>query len=107
MSESPLLSDAQRQRLRHRFETLRAQLGELDWLCQGSLIHAPPGAWRWTRKREGKTVTLAVSLAQTQLLRRAIAQQRQAEGLLAQMRALSEEYVLRSVPDVRRRRKRK
>jgi len=75
--------------------SLRGRLAALDWLCQGSLFRVPPGAWRWTRKRRGKTVTVAISSPQAQLLRRAIANQRHAERLLSQkkMREISEEIV--------------
>ena len=107
MSGSARLSAAQQRQRRRRWEALRGRLAALDWLCQGSLFRVPPGAWRWTRKRRGKTVTVAISSPQAQLLRRAIANQRHAERLLSQMREISEEIVLGSAPGVRRRRRRK
>jgi hypothetical protein len=75
----------------------------LGWICQGSLLHAPPHAWRWTRKVHAKTVTLALSEPQAELYRQAIANHRRLEQVLSEMRDLSQKVLSGSVPGVRRR----
>jgi hypothetical protein len=93
--------------LRARFETCRAELAGLDWLSEGSVSEGHPGAWRWTRKVQARTVTVALSPAQAAAFRAAIATHRRLEELIRELRALSQTYLLQTIPGPRRRRARK
>ncbi len=57
----------------------------------------------WTRKVQAETVTVALSKERYQWLRRAAANQRQLERIVARMQKLSRQIVFEIVPDVRRR----
>ena len=102
MSE-PTLTPAEVRQIQRRYEQLKKELLGLGWICQGSLIHTPPHAWRWTRKVHAKTVTLALSEPQAELYRQAIANHRRLEQVLSEMRELSQKVLSGSVPGVRRR----
>jgi hypothetical protein len=93
--------------LRVRFEAVRAELAQLDWLSEGSVSEGHPGAWRWTRKVKARTVTVALSPAQAEAFRAAIATHRRMEKLILELRALSQTYLLETIPGPRRRRARK
>jgi hypothetical protein len=93
--------------LRARFEACREELGTLDWLSEGSVSEGHPGAWRWTRKVKAKTVTVALSPAQAEAFRAAIATHRRLEELIREMRALSQTYLLETIAGPPRRRPRK
>jgi hypothetical protein len=99
----PTLSPAAVRRIRQHYEQLKKQLLGLDWICQGSLMHEPPNAWRWTRKIKAKTVTVALSEQQAELYQQAIANHRRLEQILHQMRDLSQKVLLGSVQGVRKR----
>jgi hypothetical protein len=92
--------------LRARFEACRQELGTLDWLSEGSVSEGHPGAWRWTRKVKAKTVTVALSRAQAEAFRTAIATHRRLEELIREMRALSQTYLLETIEGPPRRRQR-
>jgi hypothetical protein len=99
----PPLSPAAVRRIQQRYQQLKKELLELGWICQGSLMHEPPHAWRWTRKVKAKTVTVALSERQAELCQQAIANHRRLEHILSQMRELSQRVLLDSVQGVRRR----
>ena len=99
----PVLSSAELRRLQQRYRQLQAEVAQLSWIAQGSLLPNPPRAWRLTRKVRGKTVTLALSAAQADAFRQAIANHRRLEELLQQMRQLSETALLGSAPGVKKR----
>ncbi len=67
----------------------------------------PPRAWRLTRKVKAKTISLALSAAQADLYKEAIANHRKLETILCQMRKLSEQTLQKSVPGVQKRPRRK
>lgn len=102
MSEA-LLTPGEVRQIQRRYEQLKKELLGLGWICQGSLMHTPPHAWRWTRKVHAKTVTVALSGAQAELYRQAIANHRRLEQVLSEMRDLSQKVLLGSAPGVRRR----
>jgi hypothetical protein len=102
MSE-PTLTLGEVRQIQRRYEQLKKELLGLGRICQGSLLHTPPHAWRWTRKVHAKTVTVALSEPQAELYRQAIANHRRLEQVLSQMRELSQKVLLGSVPGVRRR----
>jgi hypothetical protein len=79
-------------------------LAQLDWLSEGSVSEGHPGAWRWTRKVKAKTVTVALSTAQAEAFRAAIATHRRLEEIIRELRALSQTYLLETIPGPPRRR---
>lgn len=89
--------------LRERFEQCKKELMTLDLVSQGSVTESHPGAWRWTRKVNAKTVTVALSKDQAHAFRLAIAHHRRMEKLIDEMRALSQTILLESIPGPRRR----
>src|SRR5690348_1873173 len=97
----PVLSPSKLRRLQQRYHQLQAEVAQLGWIAQGSLLPNPPRAWRLTRKVRGKTVTTALSPGQAE----AIANHRRLEELLRQMRQLSEIALLGSAPGVKKRRR--
>jgi uncharacterized protein DUF6788 len=99
------LSEVASQRLQERYQHLKTQLLELGWIAQGSVMPQPPRAWRLTRKVKAKTVSVALSEQQAALYKQAIANQRKLERILRQMRELSKQVLLKSVPGVKKRRR--
>jgi hypothetical protein len=97
-------SPAQATALRTRFEHCKEQILALDWLSEGSVTENHPGNWRWTRKVKAKTVTVALSPAQAEAFRTAIANHRQLEKLTREMRSLSQAFLLQSIQGPTRRR---
>jgi hypothetical protein len=81
----------------------QAEVAQLGWIAQGSLLPNPPRSWRLTRKVQAKTVTLALSAAQADAFRQAIANHRRLEDLLHEMRQLSEIALRGSAPGVKKR----
>ena len=100
-----LLSKAEETRLQRRYQRLRKQLGDLNWISQGSVMNDRASAWRWTRKLKAKTVTVALSPAQAALYQKAIAEHRKLEAILREMRQISQRVLLGSAPGVRRRKR--
>jgi uncharacterized membrane protein YfbV (UPF0208 family) len=100
--KSPI-SAAQVAALRARFRQCQQALAALDWLSEGSVTHVPPGSWRWTRKVQAKTVTVALSAPQAAAFQTAIQNHRQLEQLIREMRALSQTYLLHALPGPPRR----
>jgi hypothetical protein len=90
--------------LRARYQQLQASLGTLDWITQGSVTAGSTGAWRWTRKEKAKTITVALSEAQARAFKKAISNHRQLEKTIRQMRAITQQVLLLSIPGPRRRR---
>ena len=104
-------------RIERRFEVLAHRLAHTPWVLLGTVQRrytrrpiAPHGSvkrygpyYQWTFKRDGKTCTVQLSLAQASAWRRAIAAHRALERTLAQMRALSEEYLNATVEGVPKR----
>jgi hypothetical protein len=103
MPETHLLSATDTRRLRHRYEQLKTRLASLGPISQGSLMHQPPGLWRWTRKLNAKTVTVALSQEQAAFFRQAIANHRVLENTIRKMRSLSQQLLLGSAKGVRKR----
>ena len=92
--------------LRARFESCKREILALDWLSEGSVGENHPGTWKWTRKVKAKTVTVALSQTQAEGFAKAIANHRRLEGLIREMRALSQRYLLDFIPGPVRRRPR-
>lgn len=82
--------------LQARYLDLAARLGSFDSLSQGSVMPNPPNAWRWTRKVAGKTVSLGLTPAQAAQMKHAIANERELQKILAEMRQISQQIILQS-----------
>ena len=106
------------QTLKKRYAKLTAQLSGTGLLLQGTITErtitkkgrgARPEPktlgpyYQWTFKREGKTVTINLSKAQTQRFQKAIDANRKVEGILKQLRELSREILEASTKGVERR----
>jgi hypothetical protein len=86
----------------------RSRLGQVGWVALGSLLERKlPGGggprYQWTRRVDGKTVTVALSAEQFAWLKRAIANQRGVESILARMHRLTLDYLWKHLPSTRRR----
>lgn len=115
MTEPDPANTARRlQRCRRDYEAIKARLTEVGFICEGSLAelytscgnpncrcrdpdqrHGP--YWQLTWKQAGKTITRRLSAQDAALYREWIANRRQLEAVLEQMRDLSREageYVL-------------
>jgi hypothetical protein len=88
------LSSAEIRRLQTRCKELAARLGNFDSLSQGSVMFAPPGAWRWTRKVAGKTVSVGLSPQKAQMMQQAIANQRVLDMVIDEIREATQKLIL-------------
>jgi len=104
--------------LQRRHRALAARLGRLGLVLQGTLLvrtvrrqdPAAPGRtkaygpyYQWTWKHEGKTVTVNLSASQARAYQKAIANHREAERLLRQMREVSLQILEATTVAVKRR----
>ena len=97
------------------YQRLLDQLRQTSWVCQGSLVAralrrrvagrlVPRGPYYlWTCKVKGRTVCVALSKAQYQVLAEAIAHHRRLQRTLQQMQALTLKTILKKVPGVQKR----
>ncbi len=105
-------------KLKKRYTKLTAQLSATDLILQGTITErtittkgrgARPEPktlgpyYQWTFKREGKTVTINLSKAQTRPFQKAIDANKKVEGILKQLRELSREILEASTKGVQRR----
>lgn len=81
-------------RLETRYRVLASRLGSFESLSQGSIMPQPPGAWRWTRKVNGKTVSAGLPPAKAERMKRAIANHRALERTLEEMREITRKLIL-------------
>jgi len=93
--------------LDRRFQALKAEVAQLGWLTQGSVVPNHPGNWRWTRKVNAKTVSVSLSPEQAEVFREAIANHRKLESIVDEMRLISQEVLLNSVSGFRKKTKSK
>ena len=92
------------------YRRLRDQLAQIGWTALGSVLERKlPGQggprYQWTRRVEGKTVTVALSPEQFVWLKAAIANQRTAWDLLDQMNQITLNYMWKHLPSTSRRKK--
>ena len=94
--------------LRRRYQRLAERLGKIGWMLQGTIteridtrvVRKVEGSkktyaryYQWTFKRQGKTVTVNLTAPQAKTYQRAIDNQRKADKLLQEMRAISLEFL--------------
>jgi hypothetical protein len=92
------------------YRRLRARLENIGWIALGSVLERKlPGQggprYQWSRRVEGKTVTVALSPEQFEWLKLAIANHRKAESLLTQMHQLTLRYMWKKLPSTTRRKR--
>ena len=97
------------------YRSLQDQFGQTGWVCQGTVVARPLRRqvqgrsvktgpyYLWTCKVKGRTVCVALSKAQYQVLGEAIANQRRLQRILGRMHALTLKTVLKNVQGVKRR----
>lgn len=90
-----------------QYRRLQRQLTQLGYVSQGTVFERPPdqqgSRYIWTRKVRAKTITVALSREQYHWLRRAVANQRKLDQIVAQMQTLSRQILFETVPGVVRR----
>jgi hypothetical protein len=97
------------------FDKHQAKLSNLPWIVQGSVVEIapPPGAPRakpryiWTRKVNQKTVTVSLSKQQYKAFMKAIGSNRKIEKTLKDLRTISQNVLLDSLPGVQKRKRAK
>lgn len=91
-----------------QYEQCRRDLCALGYVSQGSVYARPPGRggsryqWSWKNAAQ-KTESLTLSREQYAWLKKANANQRKADAILARMRAISRNIVLQTIPGPTRR----
>jgi hypothetical protein len=96
--------------LNRQYEQLRQRLSQIGHLSQGSVQdrtgRVGGGAgYQWTRKVAQKTVTVALTQEQFQLLQQATHNYRQVRQLLHQMETLSRKIIFQDCPHPDRRKR--
>jgi hypothetical protein len=89
-----ILTAQEVRRLKARYKRLASRLGSFESLSQGSVMPQPPSAWMWTRKLKGKTVTRGLSGDQAQKMKQAIANYREFEAIVHEMREITQNLIL-------------
>jgi hypothetical protein len=92
------------------YRRLQAKLAQSGWVALGSVVERnKPGQggprYQWTRRVEGKTITVALSAQQFAWLKKAIANQRKTGDILARMHQLTLAYMWKNLPSTSRRKK--
>jgi hypothetical protein len=92
------------------YHRLRRRLGQTGWIAVGSVLERKaPGQggprYQWSRRVEGKTITVALSAEQFAWLKVAIGNQRKVWQLLEQMNQLTLDYMWKTLPSTTRRKR--
>lgn len=106
MKQRPPTPDA----LPAAYRRLRRLLARTGWVATGSLLERnQPGQggprYQWSRRVAGKTITVALSAEQFRWLKNAIANQREAEAILARMHQLALQHLWKNLPEPSRRKR--
>src|SRR5207247_1868681 len=85
------------------YHRLQHRLAQIGWVALGTVLErALPGQggprYQWSRRVEGKTVTVALSAQQFAWLKKAIANQRKAWHIVARMQRHSLAYMWKNLP---------
>ena len=92
------------------YRRCQAQLARLRWVALGTVLERNrPGQggprYQWSRRVEGKTITVALSAEQFAWLKSAIANQRRAWPILEQMHRCTLAHMWQNLPGTTRRKK--
>jgi hypothetical protein len=88
----------------------QGQLARIGWVALGTVLERNrPGQggprYQWSRRVEGKTITVALSAEQFAWLKTAIANQRQAWAILEQMHRFTLQHMWQTLPGTTRRKR--
>jgi hypothetical protein len=89
------------------YRRLQHRLAQIGWVALGTVLERTlPGQggprYQWSRRVEGKTVTVALSAQQFAWLKTAIANQRKAWQILSRMQQHSLAYMWKHLPSTSR-----
>ena len=103
-------SASAREPLPATYRRYQRQLARIGWVALGTVLErSRPGQggprYQWSRRVEGKTITVALSAEQFVWLKSAIANQRQAWSILEQMHRSTLQHMWQSLPETTRRKK--
>jgi DNA-binding response OmpR family regulator len=106
MSDTPEMLAA----LRAEYRRLRQSLARIGYISQGSVQQRSVAAsgrsgYQWTRKVEQKTVSVALSQAQFEAMREAVANERKLWKTIQEMERISRRIIFASVSDTQRRKR--
>lgn len=92
------------------FCRLRDLLGQVEWIALGTVLERnKPGQggprYQWSRRVEGKTVSVALSAEQFEWLAQAIANQRKVWDIITGMQQATMEYMWKNIPSTTRRKR--
>lgn len=92
------------------YQRLRAHLGQMGWIALGSVVERKlPGGggprYQWSRRVEGKTVSVALSPEQFVWLKAAISNQRKVQALLGRLQQMTLNYMWKHLPSTTRRKR--
>jgi hypothetical protein len=98
------------QQARQEYQQLRRRLGKLAYISQGSVqdrtFRQGGGAgYQWTRKVTGKTVSVALTQEQFQLMKTATANYRELRKILHRMEIISRSILFANAPHTTRRKR--
>ena len=90
------------------YRRFQAQLSRPGWIALGSVLERnQPGQggprYQWSRRVEGKTVTVALSAEQFAWLKKALANQRKVWSILEKMQQMTLNYMWKNLPGTVRR----
>jgi len=96
--------------LQREYQRLARRLAEIGYISQGSTLdratlRPPRSGYQWTRKVAQKTITVALSAAQFQALKKAIANRRSLQQTIAKMEKISRQILFETLPDTSRRKR--
>ena len=96
--------------LSRRYQHLRQRLAGLGYISQGSVLDrttlSPPrSGYQWTRKVGQKTITVALSRAQYEALKKAVGNARTLRKTVTEMQRVSRQILFETLPDTRRRKR--
>jgi hypothetical protein len=92
------------------YRRLQQRLARTGWVALGSLIERNrPGQggprYQWSRRVDGKTITVALSAEQFRWLKAAVANQRRVAEILGRMHHLALLYLWNNLPNPPRRKR--
>lgn len=96
--------------LKAEYRRLRQTLARIGYLSQGSVQQRSVAAsgrsgYQWTRKVAQKTVSVALSRAQFEAMKEAVANERKLWKIVQEMERVSRRIIFASAPDTRRRKR--
>jgi hypothetical protein len=96
--------------LKAEYHRLRQSLARIGYISQGSVQQRSVAAsgrsgYQWTRKVAQKTVSVALSQAQFEAMKEAVANERNLWQIVQEMERVSRRIIFASAPDTQRRKR--